>query len=76
MSISLQKRVIKDLKTDAIKRLKTLVSDVKGRDHVCGSNFIMTESEDIESSGATAADQDFIVYTQQDIQSYCKKLNA
>ncbi|WP_338640970.1 hypothetical protein [Burkholderia pyrrocinia] len=48
------------------------VSYVEGRDHESGSNFIMTgpewaRSEDIELSGATIADQDFIAHARQDI---------
>jgi hypothetical protein len=45
---------------------------VEGRDHTSGSSFIMTgndghRSNDIELSGATAADQDFIAHARQDI---------
>ncbi|MEM6274503.1 MAG: hypothetical protein AAF735_04605 [Myxococcota bacterium] len=48
------------------------VSYIEGRDHTSGSNFIMTGSEDsrgpdIELSGATNADQDFIAHARQDI---------
>ncbi|WP_198345208.1 hypothetical protein [Burkholderia ubonensis] len=48
------------------------VSYVEGRDHESGSNFIMTgpegdRSDDIELSGATIADQDFIAHARQDI---------
>ncbi|PCE30423.1 hypothetical protein [Burkholderia ubonensis] len=48
------------------------VSYVEERDHGSGSNFIMTgpegaRSEDIELSGATIADQDFIAHARQDI---------
>lgn len=48
------------------------VSYVEGRDHTSGSNFIMTgegdsRGEDIELSGATIADQDFIAHARQDI---------
>jgi hypothetical protein len=48
------------------------VSYVEGRDHGSGSNFIMTgpegaRGEDIELSGATVADQDFIAHARQDI---------
>jgi len=47
-------------------------SFIEGRDHTSGSSFIMTGSgpnrgEDIELSGATAADQDFIAHARQDI---------
>ena len=48
-------------------------SYVEGRDHESGSNFIMTgegrsRGEDIELSGATIADQDFIAAARQDVQ--------
>jgi hypothetical protein len=47
-------------------------SYIEGRDHTSGSNFIMTgegegRGEDIELSGATPADQDFIAHARQDI---------
>ena len=47
-------------------------SFVEGRDHTSGSSFIMTgiggsRGEDIELSGATPADQDFIAHARQDI---------
>lgn len=47
-------------------------SFVEGRDHTSGSNFIMTgegssRGNDIELSGATIADQDFIAHARQDI---------
>ena len=50
------------------------VSFVEGRNHTSGSNFIKTGSdsnrgEDIELTGATIADQDFIAYARQDIPS-------
>lgn len=48
------------------------VSYVEGRDHTSGSDFIMTgdgdsRGEDIELTGATTADQDFIAHARQDI---------
>ena len=48
------------------------VSYVEGRDHLSGSNFIMTgegdcRGEDIELTGATVADQDFIAHAREDI---------
>lgn len=48
------------------------VSHVEGRDHVSGSNFIMTgegknRGEDIELSGASIEDQDFIAHARQDV---------
>jgi hypothetical protein len=43
------------------------VSFVEGRDHDSGSSFIRTAGDDIELSGATNADQDFIASAKQDI---------
>ena len=42
-------------------------SFIEGRDHTGGSSFIRTEGDDIELSGATTADQDFIAHARQDI---------
>jgi hypothetical protein len=42
-------------------------SFVEGRDHTSGSSFIRTASSDIELSGATPADQDFIAHARQDV---------
>lgn len=47
-------------------------SYVEGRDHTSGSNFIMTgegdsRGEDVELTGATVADQDFIAHARQDM---------
>ena len=47
-------------------------SFVEGRDHTSGSSFIMTcdkgsRGTDIELTGATAADQDFIAAARQDV---------
>lgn len=50
------------------------VSYVEGRDHTSGCSFIMTgvggstRGPDIELSGATADDQDFIAHARQDIE--------
>ncbi len=43
------------------------VSFVEGRDHTSGSDFIKTAKGDIELSGATVADQDFIAAAKTDI---------
>ncbi len=43
------------------------VSYIEGRDHDSGSSFIQTPASDIELSGATAADQDFIAHARQDV---------
>jgi hypothetical protein len=47
-------------------------SMIEGRDHEAGSSFIMTgppnaRGEDIELSGATEDDQDFIAHARQDV---------
>lgn len=47
-------------------------SFIEGRDHTSGSDFIMTgppeaRGEDIEMSGATEDDQDFIAHARQDL---------
>ena len=47
-------------------------SYVEGRDHEAGSNFIMVgegagRTADIELTGASVADQDFIANARQDI---------
>lgn len=66
---------------DYIEELKRLlsriapgswVSHVEGRDHTSGSSFIETgvggaRGEDIELSGASSDDQDFIARARQDV---------
>ncbi len=42
-------------------------SFVEGRDHQSGSDFIQTPDDDIELSGATVEDQDFIAHARQDV---------
>lgn len=47
-------------------------SYIEGRDHTSGSSYIMTgeknvRGNDIELSGASSADQDFIAHARQDI---------
>ena len=45
------------------------VSFIEGRDHTSGSSFIRTGgSNDIELTGATEADQDFIAHARQDVE--------
>lgn len=56
-------------------------SFVEGRDHTSGSNFIMTGDEanrgdDIELSGATTEDQDFIAAARQDVLMLLKEVYA
>lgn len=40
---------------------------IEGRDHTSGSNFVQTGAEDIEMSGATEADYDFIAAARNDV---------
>ena len=40
---------------------------VEGRDHTSGSSFVRTTDDDIEMSGATTADFDFIAHARQDV---------
>jgi hypothetical protein len=40
---------------------------IEGRDHESGSDFVMTARDDIELSGASHADYDFIAHARQDI---------
>jgi hypothetical protein len=47
-------------------------SYIEGRDHTSGSDFIMTGPDssrgpDIEVTGGTPADQDFIAHARQDV---------
>lgn len=54
---------------------------VEGRDHVSGSSFIMTgegsqRGDDIELTGATIADQDFIAAARQDIPRLIAEIRA
>lgn len=41
---------------------------IEGRDHHCGSDFIMTGKEDLEIIGATVADYDFIANAKKDVE--------
>jgi hypothetical protein len=40
---------------------------VESRDHISGSDFIMTGGRDIYLTGATVADQDFVAHARQDV---------
>jgi hypothetical protein len=51
-------------------------SFVEGRDHTSGSDFIKTSGEDIELSGATKADQDFIAHARQDLPRLVNEVRA
>ncbi len=55
-------------------------SYVEGRDHTSGSDFIMTgegvnRGDDIELSGASIADQDFIAHARQDLPALIKEIH-
>ena len=43
------------------------ISFVEGRDHTSGYSFIRTSGDDIEISGASTFDQDFIAHARQDV---------
>lgn len=58
-------RAIKDKCEKATKG--PWISFVEGRDHTSGCSFIGTAGEDIELTGATADDQDFIASCRQDV---------
>ena len=54
-------------------------SYVEGRDHTSGSDFIMVgegeaRMDDIELSGATKADQDFIASARQDVPALVEEV--
>ncbi|MDR7219938.1 hypothetical protein [Aminobacter aminovorans] len=56
-------------------------SYIEGRDHLGGSSFIMVgegldRRDDIELTGATAADQDFIAEARQDIVALVAEVRA
>lgn len=40
---------------------------IEGRDHTSGSSFVRTGADDIELSGASEGDYDFIAHARQDI---------
>lgn len=48
------------------------ISYIEGRDHQSGSDFIMVgegkaRGDDVELTGATKADQDFMAHARQDV---------
>ena len=51
-------------------------SFVEGRDHTSGSSFIQTTGEDLEISGATAMDQDFIAHVSRGNAVGVRPLNS
>jgi hypothetical protein len=72
MKVSSEKALTDEYLGEIERRLKTATagpwtSFVEGRDHTSGSSFIRTASCDIELSGATVADQDFIAHARQDL---------
>ena len=50
------------------------ISFVEGRDHTSGSSFIRTAGNDIELTGASADDQDFIAHARQDIPALIEEV--
>ena len=65
-----------ELSDEALRRIERLcdaatpgpwTSFVEGRDHESGSSFSRTAVHDIEMSGASTADQDFIASARQDV---------
>ena len=49
-------------------------SYVEGRDHTSGGSFIKTGGADIELTGASIADQDFIANARQDLPMLVRKV--
>lgn len=54
-------------------------SFIEGRDHEGGSSFIMvgdegSRADDIELTGATEADQDFIAHARQDVPALLEEV--
>ncbi|UJR79998.1 hypothetical protein [Sandaracinus amylolyticus] len=49
---------------------------VEGRDHFGGSSIVRTAGEDIEMSGASEADYDFIAHARQDLPRLLAELRA
>ena len=49
-------------------------SYIEGRDHTSGSSFIRTAGEDIELTGATTNDQDFIAAARQDVPTLIEEV--
>lgn len=62
-----------DSELDRIERLCALATPgpwkafIEGRDHLAGSDFIQTAGDDIELSGATPEDHDFIASAREDV---------
>ena len=49
-------------------------SYIEERDHTSGSSFIRTAGEDIELTGATTNDQDFIAAARQDVPALIEEV--
>lgn len=49
-------------------------SYIEGRNHTSGSSFIRTAGEDIELTGATTNDQDFIAAARQDVPALIEEV--
>lgn len=49
---------------------------IEGRDHESGSSFNQTSGEDIELSGATDQDYDFIASARQDVPRLIEEVRA
>ncbi|WP_292213054.1 hypothetical protein [Mesorhizobium sp.] len=73
MNTSLSVLELQEMETRAAAaQAGTWKSWVEGRDFLSGSNFIQTgqgadRGEDIEMTGATVADQDFMAAARQDV---------
>lgn len=51
-------------------------SFIEGRDHESGSDFIQTAEEDIELSGASQADQDFVAAVHEALPQILRQIQA
>ena len=49
---------------------------IEGRDHESGSSFIQTAGTDIELTGASDADYDFIASARQDVPRLLREVRA
>ncbi len=50
------------------------ISFVEGRDHTSGCSFIRTAGNDIELTGASIDDQDFIAHARQDVPALIEEI--
>lgn len=50
------------------------ISFVEGRDHTSGCSFIRTAGNDIELTGASTDDQDFIAHARQDVPALIEEI--